>query len=143
MTEFEPVYTMTDYYDGPRGGIASFKGKPHLYQSLFADDKDGSDVFELRPVDEETLRLAMEDWNIWLRWEDAFHAGGTTIATHPALAVDRYRHDEIAPVLAARLASLPGPSIRARGFFRPKPGHENARRGRWLEARWEVTDGGR
>lgn len=26
--EFEIVYTMTDYYDGPRAGIASFHGIP-------------------------------------------------------------------------------------------------------------------
>jgi hypothetical protein len=31
--------------------------------------------FSPRPVDEETFRLALEDWEIWLRWERAFYAG--------------------------------------------------------------------
>lgn len=105
-SSFERVYTMTDYYDGPRGGIASFRGRPHVYESMFADARDAySDVFELRPVDDETFRLALEDWEMWLRWEDAFARGATSIETHPALPVDRARHDELAPLLASRLAA--------------------------------------
>jgi hypothetical protein len=44
MTGFEKVYTVTDYYDDPRGGIADFCGKPHLYRSLF-EDIDHKDTF--------------------------------------------------------------------------------------------------
>lgn len=142
MSEFERVFTMTDYYDGPRGGIAQVGGQPHAYDSLFLDVGDGRaehDIFELRPVDAETLALALEDWEIWLRWETAFYAGATTIETHPALPADRARHDAIAPILHARLEALPGPPIRARAEFRPSPGHDNAGRGRWLEARWTLV----
>lgn len=32
---FERVYTVTDYHDGPRRGIADFNGKPHLFVSEF------------------------------------------------------------------------------------------------------------
>jgi hypothetical protein len=128
---FERVYTMTDYYDGPRGGIADLDGRPHLYSSPFEFWKDEyEDLYELRPVDGDTLALALEDWEIWLRWEEAFHAGRTAPDAHPALPADRARHDELAPLLAARLAALPRPSIRARGEFRPSG------RGRWLEVRW-------
>src|SRR5215218_468872 len=68
---FERVHTMTDYYDGPRRGIADYDGTPHLYESLFDEDADGyGDVFELRRVDDETFRIAIEDWQIWLRWDD-------------------------------------------------------------------------
>ena len=35
--EYETVHTMTDYYDGPRGGIAEVNGRPHLYTSTWAD----------------------------------------------------------------------------------------------------------
>lgn len=136
-TPYERVYTMTDYYDGPRGGIANFRGTPHAYASLFAED-EYTDVFELRPVDDETLRLALEDWEIWLRWDDAHKSGIVNLDTHPALPTDRARHDEIEPVLAARFAALPGPVIRARGNFRPTHGHENAGGGRWMEVQWTV-----
>lgn len=140
---FERVYTMPDYYDGPRTGIASFGGEPHLYTSPFDFWTDEyEDLYELRPVDEETLRLALEDWDIWIRWEDAYKAGLVDIATHPALPADRARHDEIEPVLAARLAELPGPPIRARGVFRPTTGHDDAGRGRWMEVQWTVVDDG-
>ena len=129
---FERVHTMTDYYDGPRGGIADFSGRPHLYTSRFDDLRGYLDVFELRAVYDETFRLAIEDWEIWLRWEDAFHAGRATLETHPALPMDRARHDELAPMLAKRLAALDGPTIVARGEFRPAPGQ--------LEVRWTVLD---
>jgi hypothetical protein len=38
---FEKVYTMTDYYDGPRRGIADFDGRPHFYDSEW-DDLDAT-----------------------------------------------------------------------------------------------------
>ncbi|MEO8702073.1 MAG: hypothetical protein ABI867_18665 [Kofleriaceae bacterium] len=139
---FERVYTMTDYYDGPRCGIADFDGRPHLYSSPFEEHQDAySDLFELRAVDPETLALALEDWEIWLRWETAFHAGEVTTETHPALPADRQRHDELAPMLEARLAALPGPVVRARGEFRPQAGHADGGRGRWLEVKWTVVTG--
>jgi len=100
----EIVYTVTDYYDGPRGGIADFRGKPHVYSSVW--DKaadDWSNTFFLQQVDDETFRLALEDWAIWCRWERAFHAGETTLATHPALPAERTRHDELTTILTPRL----------------------------------------
>jgi hypothetical protein len=133
----ERVLTMTDYYDGPRRGIANFDGRPHAYESLFDDHVDAfADLFELLPVDDETLHLALEDWAIWLRWEDAFYAGKTTLATHPALPADRTKHDEIAPILKARMDALPGATVRARGLFRPAEGHTHGGRGRHMEVQW-------
>ena len=32
---FEEVFTVTEYYDGPRQGIANFTGKPHFYDCIF------------------------------------------------------------------------------------------------------------
>ena len=135
---FERVYTMTDYYDGPRAGIANFEGKPHAYRSPFNDAIGYEEVYELRPVDEETLRLALEDWEIWLRWEEAYRAGLANRESHPALPDDRARHDEIVPVLETRLAALPGPIVRAHGRFQAMPGHTGAR-GLWMEVQWTVV----
>ena len=101
----EQVYTMTDYYDGPRGGMANYLGRPHLYRSLWADiDHERADVFELFPVDEETFTLAIEDWEIWRRWRAAFDRGEVSVDSHPALPADRQRHDEIEMILRPRLA---------------------------------------
>ena len=37
---FERVFTMTDFYDGPRCGIANFDGRPHVYDALFNDREE-------------------------------------------------------------------------------------------------------
>jgi hypothetical protein len=71
---FDTMYTMTDYYDGPRKGVANYHGVPHLYESCWADIKSESDVFMLTPISADVLALAQEDWDIWLRWSAAYHA---------------------------------------------------------------------
>src|SRR5262245_49135192 len=102
---FECLYTMTDYYDGPRRGLANFDGRPHAYDAPFSHwDGRYEDLFQLRPVDELTFRLALEQWAIWVRWEAAFYAGTTTVNAHPALPAERARYDEICRQLDARLA---------------------------------------
>jgi hypothetical protein len=138
VPNFERVYTTTDWYDGPRIGIADFEGKPHLFVSRFDTSEDSySDVFELREVDTETLRLALEDWGIWTRWENAFHAGQTTKDTHPALPEDRARHEVVARMLEQRLAALSNAPLTVRGEFRAVPGKPHGGRGRWMEVSWE------
>jgi hypothetical protein len=117
-TDYEYVHTLTDFWDGPRGGIAQFHGKPHVYESLFDQTADDwTDVFLLQPIDDETLRLALEDWAIWKRWEMAYDAGLTTTETHPALPADRPRHEQLQAILSARLQVDPATAIRAKGEF--------------------------
>jgi hypothetical protein len=56
----EVVHTVDDYYDGPRGGIANFHGAPYVFRSVFDYAKDDWDEeFLLKPIDDETFRLAM------------------------------------------------------------------------------------
>ena len=82
---FERVLTMTDYHDGPRGGIAYFRGTPHLYESKCVDiDSEAEDEFVLTPLSPEVVDAALEDWAIWLRWEEAFHRGDAQQDSHPA-----------------------------------------------------------
>ena len=118
-SDFEVVHTIIDWYDGARAGIADLAGKPHYYESQFDDLKSNhSDTYLLRPLDEETFRFALEDWDIWLRWEAAFHEGRTPHETHPALPEERDRHEELAKVLAERLAVSPETGIKAKGDFK-------------------------
>jgi hypothetical protein len=121
---------MTDYYDGPRGGIADFCGVPHVYESTYSDtgDKpdDAIDVFRLSPVNPEVLELALEDWAIWLRWETAFHRGEITQDdAHPALLVDRARHEELKRLLTGKLAVADDCCVLAQAEFRVRndPSH--------------------
>ena len=130
MANFEAVYTMTTFYDGPRGGVADFEGRPHAYASLFDESVGYSDTFLLMPIDDELFRFALEDWAIWLRWDEAFRAGKTPQETHPALPSDRQRHEELERLIGGRLDPRPELSYRARAEFRPgSPGFG-------LQVRW-------
>ena len=114
---FEILYTTTDYYDGPRRGVTDFNGKPHFYESCWADIDGEDDVFLLTPIFPGTLALALEAWAIWLRWSAAFRAGLTTLETHPALPEDRTRHAELDRLLKSLLTTDMSVAISAKARF--------------------------
>jgi hypothetical protein len=138
----EHVYSMTDYYDGPRGGIANYCELPHVYRTLWADiDRNRPDVFELIPIDGQTLTLALEDWAIWRRWEAAFHRGETSQDTHPALPEDRLRHEELTALLHRLLPDRSSTAITAIADFDwPPPGSPLWGGGAPVGVRWTVVD---
>ena len=116
---YDIVHTITDWYDGARASVAELNGKPHYYETCWDEATDDwLDAYLLQPIDEETFRLALEDWQIWLRWKAAFDAGRATIENHPALPEDRARHDELSKVLAERLRISPEGHVKAKGEFR-------------------------
>ncbi|MCG8588701.1 MAG: hypothetical protein MJE66_05370 [Proteobacteria bacterium] len=140
---FERVFTVTDYYDGPRTGIANYRDRPHLYVCEWDEAEDDyAETFLLSPVSGAHFLLALEDWEIWLRWERAFHEGRATRESHPALPDDRARHEELAAILKPALVPDPEPAIRAAAEFRPITTTEPGARGpgmvalqvRWLHA---------
>jgi hypothetical protein len=97
---YEAVFTVTDYYDGPRQGIANYLGTPHFYECMFdAAKQNYSELFRLMPIDPEIFQMAMEDWAIWQRWESAFHVGTVGAETHPALPHETKRHVELKGIL--------------------------------------------
>ena len=112
---FEQVFTVTDYYDGPRQGIANYRGLPHYYDCVF--EQDYTSAYRLTPMSDEVFRLALEDWAIWRRWEKAFHTRQTSLETHPALPEDAVRHREIASLVAESLETNPSTSIIREGNF--------------------------
>jgi len=135
--EYETIITMTDYWDGPRSGIANFKGVPHIYESVFDEEADEwSDVFLLMPIDEGTFKLALEDWEIWLRWEQAWREGKAPLDSHPALPEDRERHEQIKPILKEQMKINPERAVKAKADFkRPTPNESlmKAKLVKWLE----------
>jgi hypothetical protein len=136
----ERVFTMTDYYDGPRCGIADYRGRAHLYRSLWADSTVGDlDVFELIPIDSQTLDLALEDWAIRLRWVAAFHRGETSLDMHPALPDDKPRHERLTALLKPLLAIRSHQAIMATAeFVWPSSGCPGVDAP--VGVRWTVTD---
>ncbi len=137
---FERVFTMTEYYDGPRKGIANFRGLPHLYESRFSDlEDDFEDSFLLTPINEEVFDAALEDWAIWLRREEAFHRGEAPHESHPALPDDRLRHEELKEQLAGQLVTNPTSAIEAHGEFQPVAGSTKQFGFRELKVRWRIS----
>lgn len=115
---FEEVFTTTEYFDGPRQGVANYGGAPHFYDCIFSEVKqDFTCLYRLTPVVEQIFQLALEDWSIWRRWELSFQTGKTTVDTHPALPEDAVRHREIELLLADRLKTDPSIAIVRSGKF--------------------------
>jgi hypothetical protein len=139
---FERVHTCTDWYDGPRGGIADYQGRPHVFVSEWTDiGGPDRDTFLLSPVDAETYRLAVEDWAIWLRWEAAFHQGRVTVQTHPALPEESARHEELQHLLQGRLVVDNQRALRKAAMFRVREDPSWSGLGfRPLEVRWDEVN---
>jgi hypothetical protein len=115
---YETVFTVTDYLDHPRKGIANYQGKPHLYERLPDEQNDhGSELFQLTPLDSITFELAMEDWEIWRRWLVAFYEKKTDISTRPALPSEAGRHAELKQILDEVLVSDPQKATMRVGRF--------------------------
>ena len=56
MRQFEAVIELTEYYDGPRRGVALFEGRPHTFESRWLDvygTEDSMDLFDLTPAGAE------------------------------------------------------------------------------------------
>lgn len=69
---FQAVYTVEDYCDGPRSGVAGFEGHPHYYRSVYLDTPQwnpNEDRFELSPVTPEVVAAACEAAAIFQRWD--------------------------------------------------------------------------
>ncbi len=118
MSEYETVHTITDWYDGARNGVADLNGKPHYYENHWNEgDSFWSDIYLLKPLDAEIFELAIESWNIYLRWETARQEDKASVETCPTLPEERERYDEIEKVLAERLVVSPETSVQATAEF--------------------------
>jgi hypothetical protein len=100
----EQVYTIEDWYDGIIAAVVDCNGRYHYCCGYWDDAQDCfSNIFLLIPIDDETFGLAIEHWQIWLRWNAAYKAGLVTAETHPALPAERERYEELSLLLDERL----------------------------------------
>ncbi len=116
---WERVYTVNEFWDGARLGIADCNGLPHIYQSPFDYDADEyADFYLVSPISPDLLDLVLEDWRIWIRWSEAFERRATTRDTHPALPEDRDRHEDIVQNIGNRLKVDPASGKKLKANFR-------------------------
>jgi len=129
---------MTDFYDGPRGGVADFDGWPHVYKAERDYNADDSPtVYALSPISDEVFQWVLEQRAIHQRWEAAFLAGRTPWETHFALPEENARYEELDAMLSDRLVIDPSRQIRAHGNFRVADDPEWKGPASPLEVQWE------
>jgi hypothetical protein len=137
---FEPVHTVWDYFDGPRTGLADYRGRPHHFVCNFDTASDDySDLFTLAPVDDETFALALKAWAIWREWEASFHAGAVTQDSHPGFKGNNSIYDGYKAELKERLENASRLQYLVRATFRAIPGAAPMPQGmmRTLEVSWQ------
>lgn len=137
---FEAVHTVWDYFDGPRTGLADYRGLPHYFVCQFdtaADDY--SDLFTLALVDDETLALALKQWAIWRKWEAAFHTGAATQDSHPGIKGNNATYVAYEAEVQERLRKLPCLQYSVRATFHANPSVAQMPPGimRPLEVSWQ------
>ena len=137
---YERVHTVSDYYDGPREGLADYRGTPHRYKSEWDPTADDwADTFELIPVDAETFQLEIERWQIWRAWERAFHLGQVSQASHPGYGGKNARYDELGKLIESRMATQTPLDVRPIANFRAPPEQElPGHMMRELEVEWRL-----
>jgi hypothetical protein len=135
--EYEPVFTVLEYYDGPRKGIAQYEGTPHFFDCIASKDAEYSEEYLLTPVDEATFRLAMEATEIFRKWELAFHRKRRVSTSSRAYSCDTKKYREINRVLDKKLVTIPRRAITRIGDFQVL-GRPNLPKGiiRALQVRW-------
>ncbi|PHY13739.1 hypothetical protein CSW58_03790 [Caulobacter sp. B11] len=140
---WEKVYTVDDVHDGPRAGIADFRGCPHVYELVFDDDIDEfTSQYRLAEASPELFDLAMESWAIWLRWAAAFQSGEVVSDAGDgfgALAEDQQRRDQLRVSIGDRLRVGESANVVARAQFRGQisPWADD------LEVCWLIEEGDR
>lgn len=95
MNKPEQVF-FYDWYDGPRTGVANYNNMPHFFESQWKDlSSQEEDIYKVSPIGEGLTELAKEAWEIWKRWDIAYHKGHVDKDTHPYLPEDKVRGEKI------------------------------------------------
>lgn len=141
---FQFVYTIENYYDGPRSGVADFNGQPHYYRSIYLDTPNWNpeeDRFELSPVTPEILAAACEAAAIFKRWDSMRKTTPGFIYTHDefgALPEHRARYRELEQFLESCYAAAARTGrVLVQGEFRVSESSPSG-----LQVRWRLAGHG-
>ena len=112
----EHVYVELEWHDGPVAGVADVNGVPHRFKLRFDEASDGySSLFDIWPIDDERLRLEIEQWRLFVDWNDSHESGQAATASHPAHGGINVRWDEIQAVLRTDRDAVPADAKTAYG----------------------------
>lgn len=134
----ERVYSVWDFYDRPRTGIADFNGETCHFECGWDEVLDDySDAYQVRALNDSIRVLATEYDQIWREWEKAFHAGKTSGETHPSNEGQNPRFTELTKSLDSAIKKQNIVATKA-AEFRIMRGQENLPAGvvREMEVEW-------
>ncbi|WJV44129.1 hypothetical protein [Streptomyces flavofungini] len=92
---FERTYTVLDWYDGPRKGLAVIRGVPHYFEGWDYDPANAADEYDVWPASEAAVAMEREQWAIYVEYEVS-DAGRDE---HPANGGVNARYDELDSLL--------------------------------------------
>ncbi len=96
----EKVTVENEWYDGPRFGVGDIGGIPHRFKSLYDEEDDeylGS--FMVWSIDKFSLDLEIEQWCIFVDWNELYESGKSGADSHPGHGGINERWDEIETLL--------------------------------------------
>ncbi|ULO09496.1 hypothetical protein H1230_12380 [Paenibacillus sp. 19GGS1-52] len=97
VDEFQTVYFITDWWDGPKAGFADFNGTVHCFERVFDDVNDEwSNLYLIRPVSIEEYSLQIESYQLFLDWTN----DKSSTRIHPTLDIENKRYHEVEQLLA-------------------------------------------
>jgi hypothetical protein len=131
------VYSVWDYRDGPRSGVADYMGTPHFYRFDKKED-NYTETFLLKPIDNETFQLVVEQWAIWRKWELAFVRGEISHLSQTAVRSQDPKYSELDSKIKNKLNAISSEPILVRGRFRVRSNQPELQSGmsRELDVRW-------
>ncbi|MFI0487187.1 hypothetical protein [Actinomadura sp. 9N215] len=95
---YERVHVESDWYDGPRGGVADIAGAAHYFRAVH--DYGENDEFYVWPASPDALTMEREQWAIFVAWNDRYEARTTSVERHPGQGGIDARYDELEELLA-------------------------------------------
>jgi hypothetical protein len=133
--------TPSDWYDGPRGGLADIAGAPHYFRAVndYAHPGEPDDECFVWPASQTALVWEREQWAIFVEWNTRYEAGTATPDSHPGHGGIDSRYDELTRLLEPHRA-MPENVRRMKVEWRwpayPTRYHPN---GPHYRARWRPT----
>lgn len=131
---FERAYSVLDWYDGPRQGLAVINGVPHYFEGWDHHPANVADEYFVWPASESAVAMEREQWAIYARYEVS-DAGREE---HPANGGVDARYDELDLLLAPH-RQAPDDARRMMGEVRLDDGDRYRPDGGDLWFRWHPS----
>ena len=117
MSDFGPperVYVENDWYDGPIAGVADVWGVPHRFKMKFDEVEDEYlSTYLVWPIDRHILELEIEQWQVFIAWNDLYEAGEASTDSHPGHGGLHQRWDELQALLHSDRELVPIEALEA------------------------------